>query len=368
MRSIFARAFVLVPAAQLLFSNALPLDSPDASEEEGAVVGDCLLQSSHRAKSALEAVVEAFVEDATHAIETDAAQVVEKESAQAETLLTGSSALQEMEGVQGNATRDQAKGDAAAAAGATGGAAEAAERASASTSDEANSTANATAGGTGSAEAEDKSAVEAPEPIKDVAHALLEVEAKDGQKAKDTKEAQAFALHEAELARKNKTFLIGESGLRLQIGSVPERSFFTVVGKDCLHPVKGDQLVVHYTGTLKDGSVFDSSHRRGEPFKFAIGEGRVLKGWDEGLLSMCLGERGSLHVPSALAYGKRGHLPRIPEDADLDFDVELLAINDVSATQYHRPKIHWNLGGGAVRTSGSLLCAALSAMVAMFRA
>jgi peptidylprolyl isomerase len=82
---------------------------------------------------------------------------------------------------------------------------------------------------------------------------------------------------------------------------------------------------VHYTGTLLDGTVFDSSVPRGQAFEFILGAGQVIKGWDEGVAGMKIGEKRTLHIPYQLAYGENGHGP-IPAKADLNFDVELLAV------------------------------------------
>jgi peptidylprolyl isomerase len=91
-------------------------------------------------------------------------------------------------------------------------------------------------------------------------------------------------------------------------------------------PQKGQTVTVHYTGTLENGTKFDSSRDRGTPADFKIGVGAVIKGWDEGLMSMKVGGRRKLVIPSALGYGPQGRPPTIPPNSTLIFDVELLSV------------------------------------------
>ncbi len=90
--------------------------------------------------------------------------------------------------------------------------------------------------------------------------------------------------------------------------------------------VKGALITTQYTGTLEDGTVFDSSWARGKPFQCVIGTGRVIKGWDQGLMGMQVGGVRTLYVPAHLAYGERSMGAHIKPNSNLRFEIELLEV------------------------------------------
>ncbi|WVF72320.1 FK506-binding protein 1 [Kwoniella sp. CBS 6097] len=92
-------------------------------------------------------------------------------------------------------------------------------------------------------------------------------------------------------------------------------------------PKPGDQVTIHYVGTLLDGSKFDSSRDRGSPFVCRIGQGQVIKGWDEGVPQLSVGQKATLTCTPDYAYGARGFPPVIPANSTLKFEVELLKVN-----------------------------------------
>jgi peptidylprolyl isomerase len=98
-------------------------------------------------------------------------------------------------------------------------------------------------------------------------------------------------------------------------------------------PQPGETVLVHYTGTLSDGTKFDSSHDRNEPIAFPLGEGAVIKGWDEGIAMLGVGDRAVLVIPPALGYGAKGAGRVIPPDATLVFVVTLVDVKQSSVSK-----------------------------------
>jgi FKBP-type peptidyl-prolyl cis-trans isomerase len=144
-------------------------------------------------------------------------------------------------------------------------------------------------------------------------------EAADGpepvSEAEETTEEETPETKEATV--ESGDWITTDSGLKYQDVKVGEGA----------SPEPGAMVVVHYTGTLKDGTKFDSSRDRNEPFSFAIGRGEVIEGWDEGVMTMKVGGKRKLIIPPELGYGEMGTPGGpIPPNAELHFDVELLEI------------------------------------------
>lgn len=121
------------------------------------------------------------------------------------------------------------------------------------------------------------------------------------------------------------------------------KKVITAAPEGAVAPKNGQKVSVHYTGTVAaGGAVFDSSRQRKQVISFVLGRGKVIKGWDLGIATMKVGERASLRIKSAYGYGDRGHPPKIPAGASLDFDIQLLDAQDlpkpVDPLTYHIKK------------------------------
>jgi len=153
--------------------------------------------------------------------------------------------------------------------------------------------------------------------VGDAAEAFNAIEAfRTFEGSREQKIAEAKEQMDAELDKLAAGFDKTESGLRYQIvqkGSGAKAS-------------QGKEISVHYKGQLPDGRVFDSSYDRKQPIDFTVGVGQVIKGWDEGLQLLQVGDKARLVIPSHLAYGSQGAGGVIPPDATLIFDVELMAV------------------------------------------
>ncbi|RJE27183.1 Peptidyl-prolyl cis-trans isomerase [Aspergillus sclerotialis] len=119
--------------------------------------------------------------------------------------------------------------------------------------------------------------------------------------------------------------------LSQSVASAAELGIETTHSVPCTRKTtKGDTVQMHYRGRLQEsGEEFDASYNRGQPLVFALGTGRVIKGWDQGLLDMCVGEKRTLTIPPEFGYGDRGIGP-IPGGATLIFETELVGIEGVS--------------------------------------
>ncbi len=139
---------------------------------------------------------------------------------------------------------------------------------------------------------------------------------KIAEELKAKKEAAQQANKDA-IAEWSKNLKTTESGLRYQV----------LESTNGVAPKKGDSLQVHYKGMLENGTVFDSSYDRNEPIEFPAGVGKVIKGWDEGIMLLKEGEKAVFFIPSELGYGARGAGGVIPPNANLVFQVELVKVN-----------------------------------------
>ncbi|MCP5536415.1 MAG: FKBP-type peptidyl-prolyl cis-trans isomerase [Akkermansiaceae bacterium] len=122
-------------------------------------------------------------------------------------------------------------------------------------------------------------------------------------------------MSDAIIAEKYPNAETTESGLKYVV---------TEAGTGTDKPEKGQSVTAHYSGYLLDGSKFDSSVDRNQPFVFNVGAGMVIKGWDEAFADMTKGEKRTLIIPPELGYGARGYPPVIPQNATLIFDVEMI--------------------------------------------
>ena len=141
----------------------------------------------------------------------------------------------------------------------------------------------------------------------------------------EAKAAVVKAL-EPEIAKKTSGYAKDYSSKKLDanIKTLPSGLKYMIVEDgEGSHPKFGETVSVQYYGVLKNGKMFDNSYKNGFPYKFPVGKGRVIPGWDEGILSLKKGSKAVLFIPSDLAYGKAGSPPAIPPDSELIFYIEL---------------------------------------------
>lgn len=131
------------------------------------------------------------------------------------------------------------------------------------------------------------------------------------------------ALNRGNTATATATPSAGQSGMITLPSGLQYEDNVVGTGKEAK---SGDSVVVNYSGYLADGTMFDSSINRGTPFEFTLGQGQVIKGWDEGIVGMKEGGKRKLIIPPDLAYGSEGRPPVIPPDATLTFDVDLITV------------------------------------------
>uniref|UniRef100_A0A453BTM5 peptidylprolyl isomerase n=2 Tax=Aegilops tauschii subsp. strangulata TaxID=200361 RepID=A0A453BTM5_AEGTS len=158
--------------------------------------------------------------------------------------------------------------------------------------------------------------------VEDEALRALEEEDDAMMNEPDGEPMDGLDVDEEEEADSPATMKVGEEK---EIGKQGLKKKLVKEGEGWERPETGDEVEVHYTGTLLDGTKFDSSRDRGTPFKFKLGQGQVIKGWDQGIKTMKKGENAVLTIPPDLAYGEAGSPPTIPPNATLQFDVELLS-------------------------------------------
>lgn len=145
----------------------------------------------------------------------------------------------------------------------------------------------------------------------------------------DGEDAYYMKKNLRKLFRRPKQILAERANPMRKPMSEPLERLVIASGDGKTKPKAGDMLTMHYTGTLANGRVFDCSRKRDQPFNFVIGRGRVIRGWDEGVMEMSMGERSKLTIRSDYAYGADGAGGgNVPPFADLIFDVELLGINE----------------------------------------